>query len=52
MTQALDTKIDNERKPWPNLIGEACRVRTFVLGCNTVAGLVGSSSHATLLVFF
>lgn len=51
--QVLDTGIGNKKKLWIDLVKRACRVNTFVPGCNTVVGRPGwLSSHARLLVFF
>ena len=49
---ALDIGNDNEKKPWPDLVGGACRARAFASGCNIVVGLVWSLSHAKPLAFF
>ena len=52
MRRVLDTRIGNRRKPWTDLIREACRVRAFEPGCDTVMGHPGwSLSHARLLIF-
>lgn len=51
MIWALNTGIGNKRKPWPDLVGGACRARIFVLGFNIIVGLVWLSSHTRPLVF-